>query len=166
MAEEGTKIEMVENDDDVEIIDERQDLLSKGRKVVRSKSAKISCCKAILITVAVVIFIAILIQIWADYGSYLETHSLPPSIHSMSSHCMEPLKENCMLKNYNPPTCDFTARNDSNLIDVTCTTSKPNHHMVETNLDHLMFNMSWGSKLHMVLSAKPSRCLHLTIWSI
>jgi len=166
MTEEGTKIEMVENDDEVELIDERQDLLSKGKKVVKSKSAKVSCCKAIVITIAVVIFIAILIQIWADYGSYLETHSLPPSIHSMSSHCMKPLKEHCMLKNYNAPSCIFTARNNSNLVDVNCTTSKPNHHMIETNLDHLMFNMSWDSQLHMVLSAKPSRCLHLTIWSI
>lgn len=164
--EEGTKIEMVETDDEIDQIDERQDLLSKGRKVVKSKSAKVSCCKAIVITVAIIIFIAILIQIWADYGSYLETHSLPPAIHSMSSHCMEPLEEHCMTKDYNAPKCIFTARNSSSLVDVACTTSKPNHHMVQTNLDHIMFNMSWNDNLQMVLSTKPSKCLHLTIWSI
>ena len=91
MTEESTKIEMIEQDDEVEVINERQNLLSQSKKVVKSKSAKVSCCKAIVITVAVIIFIAILIQIWADYGSYLETHSLPPGIHSMSSHCVEPL---------------------------------------------------------------------------
>ena len=164
--DQGTKIEMVESDNEIEIINEDQSLLSKGKKVVKSKSAKVSCCKALVITGAVVIFIAILIQIWADYGSYLETHSLPPAIHSMSSHCMEPLKDHCMTKNYNEPICVFTARNSSTLVDVKCTTSKPNHHMVQTNLDHLMFNMSWDNHLNMVLSTKPSRCLHLTIWSI
>lgn len=163
---EDTKIEMVENDDDVELINERQDLLSKGKKVVKSKSAKVSCCKALIITVAVVIFIAILIQIWADYGSYLETHSLPPSIHSMSSHCMEPLKEKCMTKNYNAPTCTFTSRNTSTLVDVECTTSKPNNHMVQTNLDHLILNMSWHENLNIAFTDKPNTCLHLTIWSI
>lgn len=166
MNSEGTKIEMIEQDDDVEIIDERQDLLSKGKKVVKSKSVKVSCCKAIVITVAVVIFIAILIQIWADYGSYLETHSLPPAVHSMSSHCMDPLEEHCMTKNYNAPTCNFTDRNTSSLIDVECSMSKPNNHMVQTNMDHLIFNMSWHNNLKLVLSEKPSRCLHLTIWSI
>ena len=86
--EDSTQIEMIENDDEVEVVDERRDLLSKGKKVVKSKSAKVSCCKTILILIAVIIFIAILIQIWSDYGSYLETHSLPPAIHSMSSHCI------------------------------------------------------------------------------
>jgi hypothetical protein len=166
MSEEGTRIEMIDHDDDVELIDERQDLLSRGKKVVKSKSAKVSCCKALVITVAVIIFIAILIQIWADYGSYLETHSLPPAIHSMSSHCMEPLEDDCMTKNYNTPTCVFTARNTSSFVDVECTASKPNHHMVETNLDHIMFNMSWHDNLQMVFSSKPTKCLHLTIWSI
>ena len=65
MAEQNTQIEMIENDDEVEVVDERQDLLSRGKKVVKRKSAKVSCCKALLITIAVVIFIAILIQIWS-----------------------------------------------------------------------------------------------------
>lgn len=164
--DEGTKIEMVENDNDVEFIDERQDLLSKGKKVVKSKSAKVSCCKAVLILVAIIIFIAILIQIWADYGNYLETHSLPPAIHSMSAHCMDGSEDRCMTKNYNSPTCTFTERNESSFIDVVCATSKPNHHMVQTNIDHLIFNMSWGSDLELVLHNKPTHCLHLTIWSI
>ena len=146
-----TSIEMVENDEDVELIDERQDLISQGKKVVKSKSSKVGCCKALIITVAVVIFVAILVQIWTDYGSYLETHSLPPSIHSMSSHCVEPLEEKCMTKNYNAPTCIFTKQNSSNEVNVECTTSKPNNHMVQTNLDHLILNMSWHENLKIQL---------------
>ena len=164
--EDSTQIEMIENDDEVEVVDERRDLLSKGKKVVKSKSAKVSCCKAILILIAVIIFIAILIQIWSDYGSYLETHSLPPAIHSMSSHCISGQKDTCMTKNYNSPECVFLERNNSTFVDFTCTGSKPNHHMISTNMDHLIFNMSWEEKLNLVLSNKPTQCLHLTIWSI
>lgn len=163
---EDTQIEMVENDDDVEVIDERQDLLSKGKKVVKTKSARITLCKALLITFAIVIFLAILIQIWSDYGDYLSTHSLPPSIHSMSKHCMEEQHESCMTKSYNSPECAFTTSNHSHFVTVTCETSKPNHHMVETNYDHLIFNMSWDEKLIIDFSNKLSHCLHLTIWSI
>ena len=163
---DSTKIEMVETDDDVELINERQDLLSKGKKVVKSKSAKVNCCKAIIITIAVVIFICIIIQIWEDYGAYLETHSLPPAIHSMSSHCMKPLEEKCMTKNYNSPVCTFTSSNTSSYVDVQCTTSRPNNHMVQTNVDHLVLNMSWDKTLDIKLSNKPDKCLHLTIWSI
>ena len=166
MTEESTKIEMIEQDDEVEVINERQNLLSQSKKVVKSKSAKVSCCKAIVITVAVIIFIAILIQIWADYGSYLETHSLPPGIHSMSSHCMEPLDDTCMTKSYNAPTCVFKSENASEAVSMECTTSKPNHHMVQTNFDYLIHNMSWDTNLQISFRQKPSRCVHLTIWSI
>lgn len=166
MAEQNTQIEMIENDDEVEVVDERQDLLSRGKKVVKRKSAKVSCCKALLITIAVVIFIAILIQIWSDYGSYLETHSLPPAIHSMSSQCIDDKYDPCMTKNYNAPECLFTQRNNSFFYDLTCKGSKPHHHMIQSNMDHLIFNMSWDKDLKIVFHNKPSRCLHLTIWSI
>ena len=166
MAEGSTQIEMIEQDEDVEVIDERQDLLHKGKKVVKSKSARVSCCKALVITIAVIIFIAILVQIWADYGSYLQTHSLPPAIHSMSSHCMEPLEDTCMTKNYNAPECTFTNRNSSSFIDMQCSGSKPKHHMIETNFDHLIYNMSWHNNLEITFMQNPHRCIHLTIWSI
>lgn len=166
MSDNSTQIEMVDNDEDVEQITERQDLLSKGRKVVKTKSAKVTCCKSILILVAVIIFIAILIQIWSDYGSYLETHSLPPAVHSMSSHCISEQDDPCMTKNYNSPSCEFKERNASSFVDLTCKGSKPNHHMIATNMDHLIFNMSWSDDLKFVFHNKPTRCLHLTIWSI
>ena len=166
MNNDDTQIEMIENEDEVEVIDERRDLLSKGKKVVKSKSAKVSCCKALLILVAIIIFIAILIQIWADYGNYLETHSLPPAIHSMSSHCMNGAKDPCMTKSYNSPSCEMAQRPNSSFVDLVCSSKKPNNHMVQTNVDHLIFNMSWIDNLQIVFHSKPSRCLHLTIWSI
>ena len=163
---DNTQIEMIENDDEVEVVDERQDLLSRGKKVVKTKSVRVSCCKALLISIAVVLFIAILIQIWTDYGSYLETHSLPPTIHSMSSHCMDNRDDTCMTKNYNAPKCTFIQRSNSSFVDLKCEGGKPNHHMIESNMDHLIFNMSCEKTLHIVFHSKPSRCLHLTIWSI
>jgi|MDTG01.5.fsa_nt_gb hypothetical protein len=152
-----TKIEMVGNEDEIETIDERQDLLSKGKRVVKRRSAKVTCCKFVLIAVAVGIFIAMLVQIWVDYGSYLETHSLPPRLHSMSSHCDA---DPCMTKSYNAPSCVW------NNTVITCETSKPSHHMVATNHDFLIANMTWHDALVITFTSKPERCLHLTIWSI
>jgi len=161
MSDISTKIEMVTNDDDIESISERQDLLNRGKKVVKSKSAKVNCCKFILIAMAVSIFIAMIIQIWDDYGSYLETHSLPPRVHSMSSHCHRE-QDTCMTKNYNAPACTWQDNN----VTLLCTGSKPSHHMVETNADHLLVDMAWENELNITFSGIPVHCLHLTIWSI
>ena len=157
---ESTKIEMVNNEDEIELIDERQDLLSKSKKVVKSKSAKYTFCKGLLIALAVSIFIAMIVQVYSDYSSFLETHSLPPAIHSMSSHCFDGMEDDCMTKSYNAPSCTFVNST------VNCTTTKPNHHMVSTNYDHILLNMSWDKSLLITLSENPKHCLHLTIWSI
>lgn len=161
---ESTKIEMVKNDEDIETISEREDLLTQGKKVVKSKSVKASCCKALLIATAVSIFIAMLVNIWNDYGSYIETHSLPPSIHSMSSHCPESLSDTCMTKSYNSPTCTFSNRTQGQKI--VCDTSKPNHHSVQLNFPHLVENMSWTDHLEINFTQQLPRCLHMTIWSV
>jgi hypothetical protein len=160
---ESTKIEMVNNEEEIELIDERQDLLSRGKKVVKSKSAKYTFCKGLLIALAVSIFIAMIVQVYSDYSSFLETHSLPPAIHSMSSHCFDDMEDHCMTKSYNSPSCTLL---NTTQYTVECKTSKPNHHMVSTNYDHIMYNMSWDESLLITFSEKPERCLHLTIWSI
>lgn len=159
---------MINNEDEIETINERQDLLSKSKKVVKSRSLKYTCCKGLLIATAVSIFIAMIVQVYSDYSSFLETHSLPPAIHSMSSHCMGNLQEHCMTKNYNAPSCTFQHINHTSwtFVQMVCETSKPSNHMVQTNVDHLLWNMTWDDKLVLTLSNSLAHCVHLTIWSI
>lgn len=164
--EDSTKIEMVSNDEEIRTIEEREGLLAESKKVVKSRSARFTCCKGVLIAIAISIFIAMIVQVYSDYSSFLETHSLPPGIHSMSSHCMDHLEEKCMTKNYNAPTCMFETYNSSTFVQVVCETKKPKHHMVQTNMDHLLLNMSWDTKLRLTFTKEISHCLHLTIWSI
>lgn len=164
--EDSTKIEMVSNEDDIRVVNEREGLLPDARKVVKSRSARFNCCKGVLIATAISIFIAMIIQVYSDYSNFLETHSLPPAIHSMSSHCMEDMEEHCMTKNYNEPTCMFETYNSSTFVQVVCETSKPKHHMVQTNMDHLLINMTWDTKLRLTFNKEIARCLHLVIWSI
>ena len=50
----STQIEMAD-DNDIETVEERQDLLSKSKKIVKSKNMRTTCCKAFLITIAIII---------------------------------------------------------------------------------------------------------------
>lgn len=168
MSDNSTQIEMVA-DEDIETIDERQDLLSKGKKMAKSKNMRTHCCKIILITVAIIIFVAMLIQIWSDYHDFLETHSLPPAIHSMSSHCEDGREDSCMSKSYNAPTCRWANTTENGKMsqkNLICDSSKPTHHMVNTNKNHLVKAMTWEDKLNISFWAGFSGCVHLTIWSI
>lgn len=164
----STQIEMAD-DNDIETVEERQDLLSKSKKMVKSKNMRTTCCKAFLITIAIIIFVAMLIQIWSDYHEFLTTHSLPPSIHSMSSHCEQGKEDSCMTKSYNAPSCMWSNVTEDGKLkekNLICDTAKPTHHMVNTNKDHLVKGMTWEDKLNVTFWAGFSGCVHLTIWSI
>jgi hypothetical protein len=150
------------DDDETEEVDERFDLLGKDRKQAKSKpSCRRAVCKAFMIGIAIVVFTGMLIQMWSDYGEYIQTQTFPPRVVSMSSQCPYDYTENCMKKFYKPPDCVWS--DGRNLF---CTLSKPENHMVDVSPAGDLVSMHWQSELNMTFKVDMKRCVHLTIWSI
>ncbi len=72
----STQIEMVE-DEEIEQIHEKKTLL---RKSVPKKSTFYNCCRACMVLTAMVIFVLMLVQLWSNYGEYIQNRVMAPSI--------------------------------------------------------------------------------------
>ena len=82
---ESTALEIEQDEDNIEKIHERRTLLSEGRKKVKSPSCKMMLGKALVISIAGVLFILMMIELWADYGRVIDTKTLfSPKIYSIS----------------------------------------------------------------------------------
>jgi len=73
---DSTQIEMAE-DDDIEQIHEKKTLLNKP---VQSKSYLYTCCRACMVITAMIIFVLMLVQLWSNYGEYIQNRVMAPSI--------------------------------------------------------------------------------------
>jgi hypothetical protein len=73
---ESTQIEMAE-EEDIEQIHERKSLL---RKTVPKKSFVYNCCRACMVITAMIIFVLMLVQLWSNYGEYIQNRVMAPSI--------------------------------------------------------------------------------------
>ena len=159
---EETGIEMAE-ENEIKTISEREDLLNKGKRAAKTPKCRQQFCKGVVISVAVVVFVAMMVQIWSDYGEYIQTHTFPPKIYSLSEQCPEN-KTHCMTKNYNAPSCEWKPRKP--YIDLVCTLNKLEHHMVDVSHDFLQVDMIWDNFLNITFKEELSSCVHITIWSI
>lgn len=74
---ESTQIEMA-SDDDIEEVYEKKTLLRKRK--MPPKSTMYSCCRVCMILSAMVIFVLMLVQLWSNYGEYIENKVLAPTI--------------------------------------------------------------------------------------
>jgi|TARA_B110000285_G_scaffold235577_1_gene318238 hypothetical protein len=72
----STQIEMVE-DDEIEEIHEKKTLLHKS---IPKKSTFYNCCRACMVLTAMVIFVLMLVQLWSNYGEYIQNRVMAPSI--------------------------------------------------------------------------------------
>lgn len=72
----STQIEMAE-EDDIEEIHEKKTLLHKN---VPKKSFLYNCCRACMVITAMVIFVLMLVQLWSNYGEYIQSRVMAPSI--------------------------------------------------------------------------------------
>lgn len=149
----------VDNTEEEDEVDERQEFLSNTKKAAKKPSCQRSMCKAFFIGVAIVVFIAMMVQIWSDYGEYIQTATFPPKVVSMSSQCPADRTDACMTKNYNSPLCVW-----SGLRNLSCKLKKPPHHMVDVNADVL--DMQWSTRLNITFKADVEKCVHVTVWSI
>jgi hypothetical protein len=73
---ESTQIEMAE-EDEIEQIHEKKTLL---RKTAPKKSLVYSCCRACMVITAMIIFVLMLVQLWSNYGEYIQNRVMAPSI--------------------------------------------------------------------------------------
>jgi len=74
---EATQIEMAE-DDEIEQIYERKTLLHKIKK--KEQSWVQTCCRFCMSLAAMVIFVLMLVQLWSNYGEYIENRVMSPTI--------------------------------------------------------------------------------------
>ncbi len=155
----SARISITDDEEEVEIIHDRQDLLNKAKRASKKPSYHRSCCKAFVIAIAIVVFIAMMVQIWSDYGEYIQTSTFPPKIVSMSSQCPDDVVDNCMKKNYKAPDCTWSDK--STLL---CKMIKPEYHMV--NVDHPTKIMHWDEGLNITFEKEIDHCVHVIIWSI
>jgi hypothetical protein len=73
---ESTQIEMAE-EEDIEQIHEKKSLL---RNTAPKKSFVYNCCRACMVITAMIIFVLMLVQLWSNYGEYIQNRVMAPSI--------------------------------------------------------------------------------------
>ena len=78
---------MVEHDDEIEEHHEREHLVDNIKVVAKKPSCRRMLCKAIVLSTACILFILMMIQLWTDYGSYIETNTFPPKMKTMGTYC-------------------------------------------------------------------------------
>lgn len=106
MSDETTALEIEHDEGNIRQIHERKSLLSDGKKKIKQPGCKTACWKAVVIVIAIVVFVLMLVEVWKDYGSYITKKVNRPVIYSYSQHC--PNSTNVTMKKpYNAPTCDF-----------------------------------------------------------
>ena len=64
-------------EDEIEQIHEKKTLL---RKTAPKKSLVYSCCRACMVITAMIIFVLMLVQLWSNYGEYIQNRVMAPSI--------------------------------------------------------------------------------------
>lgn len=165
---ESTALEIEQDEDNIEKIHERRTLLSEGRKKVKSPSCKMMLGKALVISIAGVLFILMMIELWADYGRVIDTKTLfSPKIYSISETCPSESDDIPQLtKEYNSLTCDMKFNETGTILE--CNGKMPPHPLVlpssESGHDSIHIE---GDNLHVTwLGRNISRCVRLLVWSI
>ena len=180
MGEE--RIEMVPTEElDVEeevILDEITEnttLRNESRKKVSSKDWRSILCKSILILVAVIVFLAILIRSWSDYGTYITKHVFPPVIHSISTQCPDNSTVGGYQQNFfnSPTSCSWefqgraTNYTDDDLSALICSVDKPYYNwFLQTTSRKDIMNITWDKQLILNYSGIKQSCVELVIWAI
>ena len=158
-----TDIEMVQTEipeDEEEIlsnVDENTSLRNENIKKVKHSNWQTLCCKAFIILIAVIVFLAILIRSWSDYGTYITKHVFPPSVHSVSVQCQG------YSKNFfNEPICSWNQTTYG--VDLNCVLDKPSNYFVDISAREDA-DIVWEDTL-VVHFQQNITCTNLIVWSI
>lgn len=145
----------IEQDSDEEIQEhhdlERQNLMGQVHAHAKKPSCRRMFCKGLVLSVAGVLFLLMIIQLYSDYGEYIETQTFPPKLISMASYC-----ENETKDSYRPFDCVYTN-------DLVCKVDRPNKFFVESSPHG---NVTWISDTLIVVPVVKSECINLIVWSI
>lgn len=161
-----TQIEMGQ-DEDVRTfeIDDRRNLLDKVPKKINKKWSSM-LGKACVLSVAGVLFILMLVELWSDYGTAISTQTLfPPKVHNVMETCPMDGTSTQLTKDYNALKCAWECNNTASTLS--CNGNLPKHPMVisygtspyydvRVDTDHVY--LTWQQEIR--------DCVRLIIWSI
>lgn len=170
MSDEGnsTALEIEQDDDNIERIHERKSLLSEGKRKAKSPTCKVMLCKALVLTVAGILFILMMVELWGDYGNVIQSQTIfTPRVYSIMESCPPNSEDTVQLKKqYNPMDCRWdVAPNGTKLHcdgsmpanPMVLPSSKPGHTLLETDASSMC--LTWEN-------INISRCVRLLIYSI
>lgn len=153
----SSQIEMVEHDDEIEEHHERDNLMDNVKVVAKKPSCRRMLCKAIVLSVACVLFILMMVQLWTDYGSYIETNTFPPKMKTMGTYCKNSTRQQ---ESYLPIECDFESDT------LVCKMDKPTKAFVQV-CPHSDIQWSDTSlSLTPFVGKETVACIDLIVWSI
>ena len=145
----------IEQDSDEEIQQhhdlERQNLMGQVQSQAKKPSCRRMFCKGLVLSTAGVLFLLMMIQLWTDYGEYIETQTFPPKMISMARYCQGTTEDS-----YKPLDCLF-------FTDLVCQAAPPNKYFIETCP---YGNVTWADDTLVVTPLIPTDCINLVVWSI
>lgn len=153
----SSKIEMVEHDDEIEEHHEREHLVDNIKVVAKKPSCRRMLCKAIVLSTACILFILMMIQLWTDYGSYIETNTFPPKMKTMGTYCKNSTRQQ---DSYLPVECVYETDT------LVCKMEKPSKAFVQV-CPHSDIQWSDTSlSLTPFVGKETVACMDLIVWSI
>ena len=82
-----TQSEMVsDHEEDAEDAEEDQKLLLEHMRTREEQSWLQSCCRTCMILAAMVVFVLMLVQLWSNYGEYIETRVMAPILVGLGEY--------------------------------------------------------------------------------
>lgn len=165
---ETTALEIEQDEENIERIHERRSLLSEGKKKVKSPTCRSMLMKAVCISIAGILFILMMVELWSDYGNVLNTQTLfPPKVYSVTETCPPNTEDNYQLtKDYNAMTCEWHVA--SNGTKIHCDGNMPTHALVlpTSHPGANTIHIDGDSMCVMWLGMNISQCVRLIVWSI
>jgi len=152
----SNRIEELSDEEDVEIHHdlERDNLIDQARTQVKKPSCRKNLCKGILLSVAGVLFLLMMIQLWTDYGSYIRTRTFPPKIYSLGSYCKN---TSTSQSTYNQLDCVFE---DNSIL---CKLEKPSNPYAQVTPHG---DILWEEDRVVIIPHVESECIEVVVWSI
>ena len=163
---ESTALEIEQDDDNIEKIHERKTLLGEGKKKVKSPTCRAMLLKGICISIAGILFILMMVELWSDYG--IDTDKLfPPKVHSITETCPPNAEDNLQLtKEYNAMACVWNIA--SNGTKIHCEGNMPSNALVlpSSHPGDNTIQIDGNTLCVMWLGMNISKCVRLMVWSI
>ena len=158
MTEEDTQIQQ---DSDEEIQEhhnlERENLVQQVTAHAKKPTCRKMICKGLILSVAGVLFLLMMIQLWSDYGDYIQTQTFPPKLISMGRYCSNMTNRTDIMDRYNPLNCVYLDRYECSGV------TKPNKYYIQA-CPHS--KITWEDENLYVEPYVERECVDLTVWSI